>query len=167
MVVASSGTALALVMLFLAVKLAGVTIATMVVIGSSPLLTAIYPWIWHKEVQRRSWLLCSCIVVVGCRRGRSGGYADTAFPLEISLVVLSGGARLLLPFAAIQGFSLIAEPHLLTLAFALGGIAAALPYFLFNRGMRPIPASHAYLYSLTEPLTASMLGGCGCAPILS
>lgn len=53
---------------------------------------------------------------------------------------------------------LIAEPHVLELALALGGIAAALPYFLFNTGMRYIPVPHAYLYESTEPLTASMLG---------
>lgn len=184
------GIALAQVMLFWGVQLAGVTIATMVVIGSSPLFTGIFSWIWHKEAQKRSWLISSCIVITGClfmavsggsevqgmqiMKGSASallagaGWAlagtlikemqKSASSLEISVIVLSSGAILLLPLAAIQGFSWINEPHVIEFALALGGISAALPYFLFNTGMRHIPVPHAFLYGLTEPLTASMLG---------
>ncbi len=188
--IAAFGIAVTQVMIFLGVQLAGVTIATMVFIGSSPLFTGIFSWIWHKETQKRSWLISSCIVITGCLFMATSGDSEiqgiqimkgstsallagaswalvgtiikemqkSASSLEVSVLVLSSGAILLFPIAAIQGFSWITEPHVSELAFALGGLSAALPYLLFNMGMRHIPVPHAFLYGLTEPLTASMLG---------
>jgi len=187
---AAIGIATTQSMIFYGIKQAGVTIAVMVFIGSAPLFSGVFSWIWDKEIQSRSWVISSSIVIIGCFfMGLSGtddiqgmeiligsasallagaGWALTgtmikkmqqsASSLEITLLVLLGGALLLSPFAAVQGFSWIREPHVIGLSLALGVGVTALPYFLFTVGMKHIPASHAYLYGLIEPLVASLLG---------
>jgi DME family drug/metabolite transporter len=189
-IIAAVGIATTQSMIFVGVKLAGVTIATMVFIGSAPLFSGIFSWIWHREVQKLSWLVSSSIVIIGCfLMGISGdsnvhgldilkgsasallagaGWAlagtiiqemqKSASSLEITVVVLTSGAILLFPLAALQGFSWIIEPYGIELVLALGLFVTAIPYFLFNAGMKHIPVPHAYLYGLIEPLMASMLG---------
>ncbi|NCB01720.1 MAG: hypothetical protein EOM67_06085 [Spirochaetia bacterium] len=182
--------ALTQVMIFLGVQLAGVTIATMVFIGSAPLFSGIFSWIRYKRNQKPIWWISSSIVIIGCLlmaisdnsevRGAlimkgsasallaGAGWAmagvvikemqKSASSLETTVIALSSGAILLLPFAFIQGFSCLGEPSVIELTLVLGVIATAFPYLLFNMGMMGVPVPHAYLYGLIEPLVASMLG---------
>lgn len=65
-VVSAIGMAVTQVALFLSVRLAGVTVATMIFIGSSPLFGGILSLLYRKEKQTRSWMVSSLIVVAGC-----------------------------------------------------------------------------------------------------
>ena len=81
-----------------------------------------------------------------------------AGPLESSFIVMGSAALILLPIAATQGLSWVVEPRVFIISVALGLISTAIPYWLFTTGARKIPVSHAFLYGLTEPITASFLG---------
>jgi drug/metabolite transporter, DME family len=66
LLVSAIGMAVTQVALFLSVRLAGVTIATMIFIGSSPLFGGVLSMLLRKERQTRSWLVSSLIVAAGC-----------------------------------------------------------------------------------------------------
>lgn len=79
-------------------------------------------------------------------------------PLEASTIVMLSGAVLLLPMAATTDFAWVTYEGSTMLIIALGIATAAVPYLFFSLGMKHIPVSHAFLYGLTEPITASFLG---------
>jgi DME family drug/metabolite transporter len=60
--------------------------------------------------------------------------------------------------AVTTNFTWVTYNGSILLIIALGIITAAVPYLLFSLGMKHIPVSHAFLYGLTEPITASFLG---------
>ncbi len=177
--------------LYLGIRNAGVTIATMIFIGTPPLFSGMYSRIFRRERQSASWLISSLVIVVGCYlmaisegisaqgmklvwgsvsatiAGASWTMVGTllrdmekvASPLESSCVIMASAALVMLPIALIQGGAhWIADGKVIVLSLALGLLSAAIPYWLFTTGARRIPASHAFLYGLSEPITASFLG---------
>jgi drug/metabolite transporter, DME family len=192
--ISALGMAITQVTLFLSIRLAGVTVATMIFIGSSPLISGLISIVVRKEKQTVSWLISSLVVALGCigmalsesltnsspaiestlLQGAIAaliaglGWAveghcikqlqKNATPLEASTIVMLSGAVLLLPMAATTDFTWVTYEGSIILIIALGIATAAVPYLFFSLGMKHIPVSHAFLYGLTEPITASFLG---------
>ena len=182
--------AIAQTSIYMGVRNAGVTIATMIFIGTPPLFSGLFAQFVRKERQSLSWLITSIIIALGCffmaisgdttaggnhlllgslfaaTAGATWTFVGTnlrsmqrnATPLESSFVVMGAASLVLMPIVAFQGIAWIAEPGVFSLALALGFVSTAIPYWLFTTGARRIPASHAFLYGLTEPITASFLG---------
>lgn len=66
LMVSAIGMAITQMALFLSVRLSGVTVATMIFIGSSPLFGGLLSSLFRKERQTRSWMVSSLIVAAGC-----------------------------------------------------------------------------------------------------
>jgi len=177
-------------LLYLGIRQAGVTVATMIFIGTPPLFSGLFSQLVRKEKQSRSWAISSGIIALGCAAmavSDVSGTADTslligslcglaagagwtivgtllrdlqqhASPLESSFAVMGASALILSPFAIRSAPIWISDPQVLGIILALGLISSALPYWLFTTGARRISASHAFLYGLSEPVTASLLG---------
>ena len=190
LVCAALALALTQTSIYLGIRSAGVTVATMIFIGTPPLFSGLFCQFVKKERQSLSWLVSSIIIASGCTlmalsgetsadgdrlligsllaatAGAAWTFVGTllrnlqrhAGPLESSFIVRGSAALLLLPIAATQGISWISDPRVILISIALGLISTAIPYWLFTTGARRIPASHAFLYGLTEPITASFLG---------
>ncbi|MGE0074317.1 MAG: DMT family transporter [Sphaerochaetaceae bacterium] len=182
--------AIAQTSIYMGVRNAGVTIATMIFIGTPPLFSGLFAQFVRKERQSLSWLVSSIIIALGCfcmaisgdttadgnrlligslfaaTAGATWTFVGTnlrsmqkhATPLESSFVVMGAASLVLMPIVAFQKLAWIAEPGVFSLALAMGFVSTAIPYWLFTTGARRIPASHAFLYGLTEPITASFLG---------
>lgn len=182
--------AIAQTSIYMGVRNAGVTIATMIFIGTPPLFSGLFAQFVRKERQSLSWLVSSIIIALGCffmaisgdttadgnrlligslfaaTAGATWTFVGTnlrsmqkhATPLESSFVVMGAASLVLMPIVAFQNIAWIAEPGVFSLTLALGFVSTAIPYWLFTTGARRIPASHAFLYGLTEPITASFLG---------
>lgn len=182
--------AIAQTSIYMGVRNAGVTIATMIFIGTPPLFSGLFAQFVRKERQSLSWLVSSIIIALGCffmaisgdttadgnrlligslfaaTAGATWTFVGTnlrsmqkhATPLESSFVVMGAASLVLMPIVAFQNIAWIAEPGVFSLALAMGFVSTAIPYWLFTTGARRIPASHAFLYGLTEPITASFLG---------
>lgn len=177
--------------LYLGIRNAGVTIATMIFIGTPPLFSGIFSRIIRKEKQSASWFISSIVIAFGCYlmaisegvdaqgtrlvwgslyamvAGASWTAVGTmlrdmekvATPLESSFAIMFTASLVMLPIALLQGGgAFLGNREVLLLSLALGLLSAAIPYWLFTTGARMIPASHAFVYGLSEPITASFLG---------
>lgn len=177
--------------LFLGIIHAGVTIATMIFIGTPPLFSGLFSLLVRRERQSLSWLVSSIVIAFGCYlMAISGGVTEessrlvwgsisatiagaswtmvgtmlrdmekVASPVESSFIIMSAASIIMLPIALLQGAAdWMADGRVILLSLALGLLSAAIPYWLFTTGARRIPASHAFLYGLSEPITASFLG---------
>lgn len=69
---------------------------------------------------------------------------------------ITGGAVLLIPAAAISGFTFAPTPHSIALVAALG-LPTALAYTLYFRGLSQAGAGTAAVLALLEPLTGTIL----------
>ncbi len=183
--------AIAQTTLYLGIRNAGVTIATMIFIGTPPLFSGLYSQLVRRERQSLSWLISSIIIAGGCTLMALSDPGTTevglglllgsllaltagacwtvvgtmlrdmqsvASPLESACVVMGVSSLFMLPFALASDLSWTRDQSTLILVLALGLLSSAIPYWLFTTGARMIPASHAFLYGLTEPITASLLG---------
>jgi DME family drug/metabolite transporter len=191
LLVGAVALAVAQATLYLGIRTAGVTIATMIFIGTPPLFSGVYAQLVKRERQSVSWLVSSIIIAAGCAlmalseqtiegvgsrlllgslfaltAGAGWTIVGTmlrnmqsvASPLESACAVMGASSLFMLPFALVGDLSWAREPNSLILVLALGLLSSAIPYWLFTTGARKIPASHAFLYGLTEPITASFLG---------
>ncbi len=190
LVISSFALATAQIALYYAVRSAGVTIGTMVFVGTPPLYSGLYGQFVKREKQSLSWLVSSLIISAGCILMAISGdvvaegnrlvlgslsaaiagagwtivgtllrnLQKTSTPLESSFMVMGAAAIILLPMGAIRGYTWFGDPQVILLSATLGIVSTAIPYLFFTRGSRKIPASHAFLYGLSEPITASFLG---------
>mgnify|MGYP002152364198 CR=1 FL=1 len=188
--VAAIALGMAQVTLYLGIRSAGVTVATMIFIGTPPLFSGLYAQVFRNERQTRSWGISSLIIMFGCicmaladntnqyesnlltgslyALAAGAGWTlvgtllrdmqKSASPLESSFVIMGVSSVVMLPFALLSDRAWATEVRVLPLVIALGLFSSALPYWLFTTGARRIPASHAFLYGLSEPITASLLG---------
>jgi DME family drug/metabolite transporter len=80
-------------------------------------------------------------------------------PPDAVMALLFGlGALLLLPLLLFSDIRWITQPSGLWVVLHLGLVATALSYLLFGRGLKLIAPARAVTLSLTEPLTAGVLG---------
>ena len=171
---------------FIGVSRTGVAVGTIVTIGSGPIIAGLLAWIVRGERVGRRWVLATVLSVGGAVLLVSGG-ADAGIDpggvlfalgagmawavylvaakalldehpaIFVVAVVFTGAAILLVPWLAVShpGWILTARG---------GGVAGwfvvttALSYVLFATGLKSTPVAAAATLSLSEPLTAAVLG---------
>jgi len=79
-------------------------------------------------------------------------------PVAVMAVVFCAGAVLLLPLLFMNDVTWVTKPNGFIVALHLGVIATGLSYILFGRGLRTVTTGTATTLSLSEPLTAGLLG---------
>lgn len=172
---------------FEAVARSGVAVATLVTLGSSPVLVAA-----ATALRRRSWppprtALALVLALVGLAAlvlGRGEGHRADAWGVALALVAaasfasltvvnawtvpgldgfavtalgFTAGGVLLLPYAAAVGLRL---PHDLpgwAWLAYLAAVPTAAAYSAYFTGLRTVPATTATVLSLLEPTTAALL----------
>ncbi len=183
--VAGASMALYQPLFFTAVDRAGVTIGTLVAIGSAPLFAGMLQWTIERIHPDRRWLTASAIAMVGLAfMGGSGGesidlvgiglalgagFSYAVFATAVgrlthvspsrSMAAIFGlAAALSLPLLAGSSNGWVATvPGLLTVGW-LGIMATAVAYLLLATGLRHSDVNRAATLSLGEPLTATALG---------
>lgn len=78
-------------------------------------------------------------------------------PLGAMSTIFGLATLLLAPLVFGRSFGWMAVPGALPLVLYVGGIATGVAYALFSTGLRVVPVRVATLYTLLEPLTASLL----------
>lgn len=182
------GTAMACYQLayFAAVATAGVSIATLVALGTAPLLVALgAALLGHGRPDRATVValvvaLTGLVLLVGVSAGGDTGTAVVVGALTalgaaaayavitlagggvpagvpVTLVSFAGGAALLTPVALALGLRLTGDPVALAVLLYLGAVPSALAYGLFFTGLRSVPGAVAAIVTLLEPLTATAL----------
>ena len=172
---------------FTSVARTGVAVATIVAIGTAPILAGVLGLLVRGEHPGIRWGLATVLAVVGCSLlvaaggglsvdllgivlalGAGAAYATYAVaskglleerpPDAVMAVVFCLGAVLLAPLLFVADLSWLAQPRGLAVALHLGLVATAAAYILFARGLMAIPVAAAVTLSLAEPLTAGTLG---------
>jgi DME family drug/metabolite transporter len=164
---------------FTAVSLTSVSLATLVTIGSAPVLVLAAE---RVRGSRRTGRLAGCatglaLTGLALLAGLpSGGFPESAVLASAGMALISarpvaglddlaasgfgfalGGLVLLPVAAAFGGIGFTPGPVTLGLLAALGTGPTAVAYTLYFRGLRAVPAGIAALLSLLEPLTGTVL----------
>ena len=172
---------------FTAVARTGVALGTVVTIGSAPLLAGLLAWAVDGETPSLRWWPATGLGIAGVVMialsgqdvGAEGGGALMALGAGLSFAVYILASRRVVeavdPFIGTSRVFAVAAflsvPLLLwvdlswiktaagwVMAAHLGVFATALAYVFFSLGMRTTRASTAATASLTEPVTATVLG---------
>ncbi|MHA6620082.1 EamA family transporter [Pseudonocardia sp. DLS-67] len=172
---------------FTAVSLTSVTVATLVTIGSSPVLVLL---VRPRSAERRGLVavglaLSGLVLLVGvptdggpsavallagagCALAAAAGFTAMSLigarpvpGLDAMTTTGAGftfGGALLVPLAAAtSGLSFVPTPAALGLVLAFGLVPTAVAYTCYFRGLRGAPAGVGVLMALLEPLTAALL----------
>ncbi|MBT3390775.1 MAG: EamA family transporter [Chloroflexi bacterium] len=172
---------------FAGVAKTGVATGTIVTIGSAPILAGLMGWFVRKERPGWKWGLATALAVGGGIVLVAPGEQVSIDPLGVVFALLSGlayatfavasknllervqpeaamavvfclGAVLLSPLLFTQDLSWLAEPSGWMVALHLGLFATAAAYLFFGNGLKTVPVAKATTLTLSEPLTASLLG---------
>ncbi len=184
---AALGMALFQICFFSSLRLTGVAIGTMVAVGSAPIAAGVLGRFFYGERLTLRWGIATLLAVAGCSLlSLAGGpiradfrgvllasLASVFYALcgvgikgigrvrpseDAAIAALCLGALVLSPFLFTSDMSWIFSTRGAAVAFHMGAIATALPYSLFSWGLQFTPMSKAYTLTLTEPLTAFLLG---------
>lgn len=178
---AGAGQATFQVTFLTAVELTGVAVATLVAIGSAPLLTGLLT----RSVTRR-WAVATALAVLGLGLLVSGSVAPLsgtglllalgaglayavyttassrltshAPPASVTAAGFIVAAAVLAPALLVTDSSWLASVAGTGLLVYLALVATALAYLLFVTGLRAVPAASAQTLGLTEPVVATALG---------
>lgn len=173
---------------FTAVSLTGVAVATVVTMGSSPIMAGLLSWLMDRKKPSASWYAATTAAIVGCvllllpeaetvvepagiLLSLGGGFVYALYALFSKKVLATRSAETLLGLAGLTG-GLVLLPVLLInnplwlldtrgglqVGLYLGFISMALPYLLFNLGLVMVPLANAMTLTLAEPVTAALLG---------
>lgn len=172
---------------FSAVARTGVAVGTVVGIGSAPIAGGLIAWLLRAERPSGRWYLCTALAVVGCALlALSGGkvslnlfglvlalgaglsyalYAHfsktmlSSQPPDLVMAMVFGcGALLLLPMLFVYDWAWVLQPSGFLVVLHLGLVTTAVAYALFARGLAQVNMATAMTLTLTEPLTAAILG---------
>ena len=172
---------------FAGVDRTGVAVGTIAGIGSAPIFAGLLGWLVHGERPDSIWLLSTLLAIAGCTLLAVSGAEIGVDPLGVLLSVGAGfayaqytvsskallllhppesvmavmfclAALLLMPFLLSANLVWLADPAGLLAVVHLGVIATGLSYVLFAYGLQTIPSATAVTLSLSEPLTAGVLG---------
>ena len=173
---------------FAAVERAGVALGTLVAIGSGPVFTGIVALVASRERPVPRWYPATGLAVAGCALLLApGGDSELdAVGLGLALgaglsyavytvaakAVLSrgvpgptvmatfflGGALLLAPALLFADTDGLTAGKGLAMVFWLGVATTAVSYVFFSAGLQRLRSSTVATLSLTEPLTAALLG---------
>ena len=172
---------------FTGVAKTGVAVGTMVALGSAPILAGLFGFLAYGERPGRRWAIATALAVLGCSllvasggslqidplglllaAGAGAAYAafavaakrllDDRPPEAVMAVAFTLGGLFLSPLLVKADLSWLAGPRGLGVVLHLGLVTVALAYSLFARGLRQVPVATAATLTLTEPLTAGLLG---------
>jgi len=166
----------------------GVAIGTMVAVGTLPVFQGLAGRMFFQEKLDIRWQVAAILAISGCLllcyRGSdslllnplgiflavcasSCGTISNVFikrvrnfrePVETMAVVLFTGGLLASPLLVSLKMQWIMDPRSILVAIHLGLVTAALGYSFFAFGIKTTPLSKAGILTLTEPLTAFLLG---------
>jgi len=171
-------------MFFEAVIRTGVTIGTLVAIGSAPLFAGVLQWTIEQTRPDRRWLSASAAAIVGLALMSNGnksvdgvgvglalgaGLSYAAFATALgrlndvgasrSMATVFGLAAVIsLPLLAISRLGWVATGPGLLMVGWLGVVATAIAYLLLATGLVHTGVNRAATLSLGEPITATVLG---------
>ncbi len=173
---------------FSAVKLTGVSVGTIVGIGSSPIFAGIVAWLIRGEKPGTKWYFATftgiagtslvalstgvnSVVLSGVFLALASGisYAFLAvfmkniFQKRSDTVTATGeiflvGGLLMLPLLFSYDLSWIKQADGAAIILYLGLVTGALAYYLFSKGLQNVTVATAGTLTLGEPLTAGILG---------
>jgi len=173
---------------FSAVKLTGVSIGTIVGIGSSPIFAGLVAWLIRKEKPSTKWYFATLAGVAGTVLVSLSSGMDNVVFSGVFLALASGlsyaflavfmkntfqkrkdtvtatgeifllGSLLMLPFLFVYDLSWIKQADGTAIILYLGLITGALAYYLFSKGLMKVSVATAGTLTLGEPLTAGILG---------
>jgi DME family drug/metabolite transporter len=172
---------------FLGVQRTGVGVGTLTAIGSAPVFAGLGALLSGHRPGRLWWMSTATVLVglglllradgtlrfdlVGVAACLAAGACYAAYtattrwlllagvpPTTVLALLFTGGAGALVIASPVENVTWFAEPDHLYLALYLGVVATALPYLLWVAGLRSVRTSTAATLSLTEPLTAALLG---------
>lgn len=172
---------------FSAVARTGVAVGTVVGIGSAPIAGGLIGWLLRAERPGWRWAAGTALGLAGCAILMLAGGAVTINGLGLALAVTAGaayalyahfsktlltgrapdlvmamvfavGAVFLLPVLLSFDLRWVAQMRGALVVLHLGLVATALAYALFARGLREVSVAMAMTLTLTEPLTAAVLG---------
>lgn len=185
---AAVGVALYQPLFFAGVELSGVSVGTVVAIGSAPVMAGLVGLVALGERPGALWVVATALAVAGCALLLGSGgpgeispvgvicalgaglcygsYAtaskvllDLGLPQATVMAVAFGiGGALLAPALFFVDLGWLAEPAGVAAALHLGLVATAAAYLLFAGGLSGLPVATAATLSLAEPLTAGALG---------
>ena len=188
LVLAALATAAYQLCFFGGVRLAGVAIGTVVGVGSGPVWGGLVGWIGRRERPGRRWALATALALGGAALlATSTTDGETIDPLGIVLALGAGltyalftlwskeltdrhdpdrvmtwvftvSAVVLLPIGLLAGIGPLLNAEGAAMAVWLGIGSLAVSYLLFGRGIAGVAVATATTLSLSEPLTASILG---------
>lgn len=171
---------------FLGVRSAGVAVGTVVTIGTTPLMAAVFGLIFFKEIPGKSWYVSTAIAIAGLillniNDMNTFNIKGILFPVTAGTIYafyLSQSKELLqanrpeivmtflfmlsslflLPIWFLFPCAWVFTPRGLIIALGLGLITTAIPYCLVMAGLKNCPTAKAATLSLGEPLGAAILG---------
>lgn len=185
---AAVGVALYQPLFFAGVEATGVSVGTVVAIGSAPVMSGVVGFLALGERPGGLWAAATVLAVAGCAlllgsEGSGevaplgvvcalgaglcyGSYATASKVLldrgagqaAVMAVAFGLGGALLSPVLFFVDLGWLANPAGMAAALHLGLIATAVAYLLFARGLSGLPVATAATLSLAEPLTAGALG---------
>ena len=188
MLVTGATTALFEVLYFTAVALAGVSLATLVTIGSAPLWVAAADAVVTRAAPPRrtvvalglalagltallgTGLEAGADAVAGVAVGLAAGAAFAALTfvnrhpvaglgaVRLTALSFTAGGLMLVPLVALTGWSAPSGGEGWGYALALGVMSTALAYVAYLHGLETVPPFVATIVSLLEPLVAAVLG---------
>ncbi len=173
---------------FLAVRLTGVAVGTVVALGSAPVVTGALGWAAGQGRPGRRWAAATVLAAAGLAVLLTGGASAHVDPVGVLLALLAAtgyagytvsakrlldsgaraesvmaavfgaGAVWLLPAFAFAPLGWLATPRGVAAVLWLGLVPTTLAYVLFARGLVHLSAAETTTLVLAEPLTAALLG---------
>lgn len=187
-VAAAVGVALYQPLFFAGVELSGVSVGTVVAIGSAPVMAGLVGFVALGERPGALWVVATALAVAGCALLLGSGGPGAVSPVGVICSVGAGlcygsyataskvlldlglpqatvmaaafglGGALLAPALLFVDLGWLMEPAGVAAALHLGLVATAAAYLLFAGGLSGLPVATAATLSLAEPLTAGALG---------
>lgn len=171
---------------FLGVRSAGVAVGTVVTIGTTPLMAAVFGLLFFREIPGKSWYISTTIAIAGLillnvNDMDTFNIKGLLFPVTAGTIYafyLSQSKELLranrpeivmtflfmlsslflLPIWFLFPCAWVFTAKGLVIAFGLGIITTAVPYCLVMAGLKNCGTAKAATLSLGEPLGAAILG---------
>jgi DME family drug/metabolite transporter len=187
-VVAAVGVALYQPLFFAGVSLSGVSVGTVIAIGSAPVMAGLASFAALGERPGVLWVAATALAIAGCvlllGSGSTGeisalgvisalgaglcygSYATASKTLldrglsqsSVMALAFGIGGALLAPALLFVDLGWLTESAGIAVALHLGLVATAAAYLLFAKGLSGLPVATAATLSLAEPLTAGLLG---------